>query len=224
MPLQYRLHWTESKHWGPWLPEIDDAMVATRRRFREVKAGSNVVIKPRGRTWNDHRAWSPEMKLPEAFEVLERRFDDPGSTWLIKPVKYHMALAIRSGELYTRPELPADAVNWPRPLPDIYTFCYGGRYPDWLPYLGVFSCRLTRQGGSYSYHSWRQAIDVGITRPDGTNDHRLALQIEADVTREFGKALMYVVTYKEDPTYHFNHNHIQVTPDRTGQVPSCVRG
>jgi hypothetical protein len=156
-------------------------------------------------------------------KLLRERFEDAddGQAYLAKPLHKgpESATAIRKEVVFPEPDPPAGANSWVDPLPEIYQFVYAkGRY-EGVSYLGVPSCRLTRQGGSWSYHAFNQALDAGITRPDGTQNHKLALQMEKDLTEHFGTHLMFIVTFKEDPTFHFNHDHIQVKPDRSGQTP-----
>jgi hypothetical protein len=194
-----------------------------RDRIRAGHAGT-VQIKPHGRS-----DWSAELTVRQALDRLEDRFtsareNDDLDTWLCK-AKQTGAVWVVQEEGYPEDavDLPAGASTWPLVTQDWYRFTFTpGRFKSGRPsYLGVFNCRMTRQGGSYSYHAWAQAGDAGIARPDGSYNHALADEMKFQTTREFGQSLMYIVTYREDPALHGNHNHSQFKPDRSGQTPPC---
>jgi hypothetical protein len=224
----YRVHKAEHEKWGP-ARKLHEALQVLRKDLEDESEDETglYVVKPKGRTWDKDRNWSPEGSLADVAKLLRERFEDAdaGQAYLAKPLHKgpESATAIRKEVVFPEPDPPAGANSWIDPLPEIYQFVYAkGRY-EGVSYLGVPSCRLTRQGGSWSYHAFNQALDAGITRPDGTQDHKLALQMEKDLTEQFGKHLMFIVTFKEDPTFHFNHDHIQVKPDRSGQTPPCAK-
>ena len=196
-----------------------------RDRIRAGNAGP-VLIKPHGRA-----TWSPELTVREALERLESRFTDAREnadldTWLCKSAQTGAVWVVQEeGYPEDAVDLPAGADGWPLVTQDWFRFTFTpGRFKKGRPsYLGVFNCRMTRQGGSYSYHAWAQAGDAGIARPDGSYNRALADEMKFLTTKEFGSSLMYIVTYKEDPALHSNHNHTQFRPERSGQVPPCMR-
>jgi hypothetical protein len=123
------------------------------------------------------------------------------------------AVLLRVVQIIEEAELPSGAASWPESVQKIFLFVFApGRFPG-VQNWGVANCRLTRQGGSWSYHAFNQAIDVApVDKVQGD-------KINRQVKTQFADDLMTIVW---QAPLHFDHLHIQVKPDRSGQTPACA--
>lgn len=183
-----------------------------RLKTAAQQLGDPYRISVRGKGKGMSQARDMEGTLKRLRKLIDR--SDVGDTFRVHTQNgTGPAVLLKVIQVIEEAELPSAAASWPEPIQKIYEFVFApGRYPG-VQSWGVTNCRRTRQGGSWSYHSWSQAVDVAPV------DKKQGDKIEREVQRKFGADLMTIVW--QEPL-HFDHLHIQALPSRSGQTPPCA--
>ncbi|MGH2723783.1 MAG: hypothetical protein ACRDI0_05875 [Actinomycetota bacterium] len=183
-----------------------------RLKAAAAELGGPYRISIRGKTKGLSHGRTMDESLKRLRQLIDR--SEVGDTFRVHTQDgTGPAILLRVVEVIEKAELPTAAASWPEAIQQIYQFVFApGRFPG-VQNWGVSNCRLTRQGGSWSYHAWNQAIDVAPV------DKKQGDRIERDVQAKFAADLMTIVW---QAPLHFDHLHVQTKPDRSGQKPPCA--